>query len=104
MLESLSCGRKLRVTATVKGKGFMGVMKRHGMKGGPATHGHKSHRRVGSIGPLGGRVWKGRRMPGRVPRHDSTHWTRVLDQEGDVLTVMGSVPGPSGALVRVRTG
>ncbi|MDP6106872.1 MAG: 50S ribosomal protein L3 [Candidatus Brocadiia bacterium] len=95
------------VTGTSKGRGFAGVMKRHGFRGGPASHGATTHRHGGSIGPGSspGRVMKGRKMPGHMG--DSQVTVRSLkvvkvDGERDLLLVRGAVPGSRGGWVLVR--
>ncbi len=95
------------VIATSKGRGFAGVMKRHGFRGGPASHGATTHRHGGSIGPGAspGRVVKGRKMPGHMG--DSQVTVRNLkvvkvDGERDLLLVRGAVPGSRGGCVLVR--
>lgn len=94
------------ITGVSKGKGYQGVVKRHGFAGGPASHGSHFHRRGGSIGmrALPGRVHKGKRMGGRMGGDTVTikHREVVLcDAEKGVLGVRGPVPGPNGASVFV---
>ena len=69
-VEIFAPGERVKVTGTSKGKGFQGVVKRHGFGGGPATHGNTRHRKPGSIGPgtNPSRVIKGKRMPGHHGR------------------------------------
>ena len=96
------------VTAVSKGKGFAGVMKRHGFKGQRASHGaHKVHRKPGAIGQCAtpSRVFKGKRMPGRMGNQKTTTLNLQIvpaDAERDLLLVRGSVPGPRGATVLIR--
>jgi large subunit ribosomal protein L3 len=95
------------VTGISKGLGFQGVVRRHRMAGGPATHGGHSKRRIGSIGAnsFPARVEKGKRMPGRAGRVRVTQQNlRVVDLRPDdhVLLVEGAVPGPTGGIVLVR--
>lgn len=95
------------VTGTSKGRGFAGVVKRHGFRGGPATHGSKVHRGAGSIGPGTdpGRVIKGRRMAGHMGDEKVTvrNLTVVrVDPEQNLLLVKGSVPGHKEGYVLVR--
>lgn len=98
-------GDKVKVSAASKGKGFAGVVKRHGFAGGPKTHGQKhQHRAPGSIG--GGfpeRVVKGRRMAGRMGNDRVTIQSKVVDLDSDknLLLIKGAVPGRKGALVSV---
>ena len=92
---------------TTKGKGFAGVMKRHGFKGLGATHGVSvSHRSAGSMGATQdpGRVLPGKKMAGRMGGNNCTvHNNEVLHADGDagILVVKGQIPGPRGAYVKV---
>jgi large subunit ribosomal protein L3 len=96
------------VTATSKGKGFAGVVKRHGFKGLSSSHGTKrKHRAPGSIGGCAypGRVFKGVRMAGRMGGERTTAANLTLhevDADRGLLLIKGAVPGPAGALVLVR--
>jgi large subunit ribosomal protein L3 len=100
---------KVDVVATSKGKGFAGVMKRHNFKGLGAGHGVKrAHRKPGSIGACAtpGRVFKGTRMAGRMGGNRTTTQNltvHAVDAEKGLLLIKGAVPGPTGALVLVRT-
>ena len=100
-------GDKVIVRAVSKGKGFQGVVKRHGFKGAAtATHGTKhAHRQPGSIGStFPERVVKGKKMAGRMGFVKiSTRNLRVarVEKEKNLLWVKGSVPGPAQGLVRV---
>lgn len=104
-------GDKVEVSAVSKGKGFQGVVKRHGFAGGPRTHGQKhSEREPGSIGGsggrAGGRVAKGMRMAGRMGGDNVTVKNlRVLqvDAESNTLVLSGAVPGKKGTIVEVRS-
>lgn len=107
--ELFEAGQKVDVTATSKGRGFQGGVRRHHFAGGPRTHGQSDrHRAPGSIGSgtTPGRVFKGTRMAGHTGSERVTvRNLEVLsrnDAEG-VIFVAGSVPGPRGGLVRVRT-
>jgi large subunit ribosomal protein L3 len=100
-------GDRVKVTGTTKGKGFQGVVKRHGFGGGPATHGNTRHRKPGSVGPGTdpSRIIKGKRMPGHMgaARHTETGLQVVkIDAERNLLFVRGAVPGPSRGIVLVR--
>jgi len=101
-------GAFVDVTGTSKGKGFAGVMKRHGFKGQRASHGaHKVHRKPGAIGQCAtpSRVFKGKKMPGRMGNQKTTMLNLEIvqaDVERDLLLVRGSVPGPRGATVLIR--
>lgn len=100
-------GDKVVVAAVSKGKGFQGVVKRHGFKGDKASHGRKhSARAPGSIGATGfGRVIKGMRMAGRMGSDRITVKNlQVLqvDSNENLLLIKGAVPGRKGTLVEVR--
>ena len=95
------------VTATSKGKGFQGVMRRHGFGGGRATHGSMFHRAPGSIGQASdpSRVFPGTRLPGRMGgKRITTKNLKVVkvDEEQDLLFVHGAVPGPKGGYIAIR--
>jgi len=96
------------VIGQTKGKGFQGVIKRHGFHGQPGSHGaSKIHRAPGSIGQASdpSRVFKGTRMPGHMgaKRKTSVNLKVVsLDAEKNLLLVRGAVPGPNGSYVIVR--
>lgn len=95
------------VSGVTKGRGFQGVVKRHGMAGGPMTHGGHSKRRVGSIGcrSYPGRVHKGKRMPGHMGNVQvTTQNLKVVQLRAteNLLLVGGAIPGPTGAMVVVR--
>ncbi|MBB6121005.1 50S ribosomal protein L3 [Nocardiopsis algeriensis] len=102
-------GQKVDVTGKSKGKGFAGVMKRHGFRGLSASHGtHRTHRAPGSIGGCAtpGRVFKGMRMAGRMGNVRKTVQNLTVhsvDAEKGLILVKGAVPGPNGGLVLVRT-
>lgn len=98
---------KVDVTGTSKGKGFQGVMRRHGFKGGKATHGSMFHRAPGSIGAAAypSRVYKGRKMPGQMGAKRVTEiGLRVVEvrPEENLLLVAGAVPGPPKGYVYIR--
>ena len=95
------------VTATSKGKGFQGVIKRHGFGGGRATHGSMFHRAPGSIGQASdpSRVFPGTRLPGRPGGKRVTRKNLQIvkvDAEKNLLYVRGPVPGPDNGYVAVR--
>ena len=95
------------VSGVTKGQGFQGVVKRHRMGGGPQSHGHMSHRRIGAIGQRTwpARIMKNKRMPGHMGNLNITVQNmRVVQVRPDdnVILVEGAVPGPTGALVVVK--
>ena len=98
---------KVDIVGTSKGRGFQGVMRRHGFKGGKATHGSMHHRAPGSIGMAAypARVMKGQRMPGQMGNKRVTEMgLRVLEVnvEENLLLVAGSVPGWRQGYVFIR--
>jgi large subunit ribosomal protein L3 len=99
-------GELVDVSGTTKGKGFQGMVKRHGFGRGPETHGSMNVRKPGSIGATdAARVFKGVRMAGHMGAERATvQGLRVLrvDPERNLLLVHGSVPGPRGAVVVVH--
>jgi large subunit ribosomal protein L3 len=107
--EVFAGGQVVDVTGTSKGKGFAGVMKRHGFKGLGAGHGvQRKHRSPGSIGACAtpGRVFKGVRMAGRMGHVQVTTQNLTVhrvDADSGLLLIKGAVPGPKGGLVFVRT-
>ncbi len=99
-------GEEVKVTGTSKGRGFQGVVKRHGFGGGPNTHGNTKHRRPGSIGAGTdpSRVIKGKRMPGHygAARHTQINLRVVkVDPERHLLYIRGAVAGATNGIVLV---
>ena len=107
--EVFAAGVEVDVTGTSKGKGYAGVMKRHGFKGQGASHGAQAvHRRPGSIGGCAtpGRVFKGVRMAGRMgtDRVTTQNLTvHAVRAEDGLLLIKGAVPGPKGGVLFVRS-
>jgi len=106
--EMFEAGQKIDVSATSKGHGFAGVMKRYNFAGGRASHGaEKVHRQMGSTGQCQwpGRVFPGKKMPGH---YGSTRVTTQnleivrVDAESSRILVKGAVPGPKNGLVELR--
>ena len=106
--DVFAAGDKIDVQGTSKGKGFQGVIKRHGQSRGPMGHGSMYHRRPGSMGPTStpGRVFKGKKLPGHMGRVTVTiqnlDVVRV-DMDKNVLLIKGSVPGPKGAILKIKS-
>ena len=96
----------LKVTFKSKGRGFAGVMKRHGFAGGPKAHGSRFHRRIGAIGcrEFPGRVMKGKRMSGHFGNETVSVRASVhsFDAKTGVLALKGCVPGANGAFGRIE--
>ena len=108
-VETFAAGSVVDVTGKTKGKGYAGVMKRHGFHGLRASHGvERKHRSPGSIGACAtpGRVFRGTRMAGRMggKRFTVQNLTvQAVDLENNLLLVKGAIPGPKGALILVRS-
>ncbi len=101
-------GDLIDISATSKGKGFQGVIKRHGFKGGPGGHGSMFHRAPGSIGTSAwpSRVVKGKKMPGQMGNVRVTKKNLIvidIRREDNVMVVKGSVPGAKQALLQIFT-
>jgi large subunit ribosomal protein L3 len=107
-VDVFEAGEYVDVTGTSKGKGFAGVVKRHGFRGGPKTHGQSDRLRApGSIGACTtpGRVFKGKRMPGRMGGERVTLQgleVVLVDPERNLLAVRGSVPGAKSGLLMIQ--
>lgn len=100
-------GERVHVTGTSKGKGFQGVVRRHGFRGGRASHGSMFHRAPGSIGASSypSRVLKGTRMGGHMGGTKNTVRNLTVirtDKENNLLVVKGAVPGPRGSYLIIR--
>lgn len=105
-VSSLDGAKLLQITFKSKGRGFSGLIKRHGFAGGPAAHGSRFHRTSGSIGnrEWPGRVQKGRKMAGHYGNETVSVRNSFVsfDASSGVLAVKGSVSGANGAFGRVR--
>jgi len=107
LVDQFKPNEKVDVTGISKGRGFAGVVKRHGFGGGDATHGSMFHRAPGSIGASSfpSRVFPGTRMGGHMGHAQVTVRNLEVidvDPEDHVLMVKGAVPGPNGGYVIVR--
>lgn len=108
-VDIFSAGDLIDVTGTSKGKGFAGGIKRHNFARGPMGHGSKSHREPGSTGAMisggGGRVLKGKKLPGRMGAQKVTiqrlSVVRV-DADRNLVLIKGAIPGPKGSYVIIR--
>jgi large subunit ribosomal protein L3 len=105
-VSAFTLGDKLQVTSVSKGKGFQGVVKRHGFSGGPRTHGQKhSEREPGSIGGgLRTHVPKGMRMAGRMGSDRITQKNLkvvFVDKEKNIMLIKGAIAGKRGSLVEI---
>ena len=109
LVNIFASGEKVRITGTSKGKGFQGVVKRHGFAGGGASHGSMFHRAPGSIGASSypSRVVKGMRMGGHMGHNRVTVRDMIViqvDKDNNLLLVRGAVPGPRGGVVLIAKG
>lgn len=105
-VDIFAAGELVKVTGTSKGRGFQGVVHRHGFGGGPGSHGNTRHRKPGSIGPGTdpSRVIKGKKMPGHhgARRHTEMGLRVVrVDAERNLLFVRGAIPGSKNGIVMV---
>ena len=106
--DVFEAGEKIDVQGTSKGKGFQGVIKRHGQHRGPMGHGSMYHRRPGSMGSTStpGRVFKGKKLPGHMGRVTITiqnlDVVRV-DMDKNVILLKGSVPGAKGSILKIKS-
>jgi len=108
LADVFEVGDQVDIVGVSKGRGFAGVVKRYGFGGGPKTHGQSDRQRApGSIGACAypGRVWKGKRMPGRMGGTRVTAQNlrvELVDSERNLLAVRGSVPGAKGGLLMIK--
>ncbi len=104
--DQFSAGDYVDVSAITRGKGFAGSIKKMGFSRGPTTHGSHYHRGPGSLGSVApARVFKGRRLPGRMGgKRRTVQRLFVVDTDAakNILLVKGSVPGPRGGLVEIK--
>jgi large subunit ribosomal protein L3 len=100
-------GDRVHVSATSKGKGFQGTIKRHGFARGPMSHGSHNIRQPGSVGASAdpARIFKGQRMPGQMGNKTATVRNLevvAVDAENGEIWVRGGVPGGKNAVVKIR--
>ena len=107
-VDTFEAGDIVDVTGTSKGKGFQGVIKRHGQSRGPMAHGSRYHRRPGSMGGASfpSRVFKGKALPGQMGGDRITIQNLEVvkvDAERNVILIKGNVPGSKKSLVEIKT-
>ena len=107
-VETFEVGARVKISGTSKGKGFQGTIKRHNFSSGPKSHGSHNVRAPGSIGASAtpSRVVKGIRGPGQMGNRRVTQKgieIVAVDAKENLLLVRGSVPGPAGSIVEVRS-
>ena len=105
--DVFEAGDKIDVQGITKGKGFQGVIKRHGQHRGPMGHGSMYHRRPGSMGSTStpGRVFKGKKLPGHMGVQTVTIQNLdvvKVDLDKNAILVKGSVPGNKGAILKIK--
>ncbi len=106
-VDTFSVGDKVDIQGITKGKGFQGVIKRHGQSRGPMGHGSMYHRRPGSMGPCAtpGRVFKGKRLPGHMGVDKVTVQNLEIvkvDLDKNAILIKGSVPGNKGSILKIK--
>lgn len=107
-VDAFVSGDNVDIQGISKGKGFQGVIKRHGQSRGPMGHGSMYHRRPGSMGPTStpGRVFKGKKLPGHMGVETVTIQNLqvvAVDLDKNALLVKGSVPGNKGSILKIKT-
>ena len=107
-VERFEVGQRVKVTGTTKGRGFQGVVKRHGFRGRPGSHGHPKARNPGTLGPgtNPSRVIKGKKLPGQMgDKRQTIRNLRIerVDAERNLIYLRGAVPGAKNATVLIRT-
>jgi len=106
-VDIFEAGDIIDVTGTSKGKGFQGVIKRHGQSRGPMSHGSRYHRRPGSMGPVApNRVFKNKRLAGRMGGDRITIQNLEIvrvDAERNVILIKGNVPGAKKSLITIKS-
>ena len=105
--DTFEVGEKVDVTGTSKGKGYAGVIKRHGESGGPESHGSRYHRRPGSMGTLRPmRVFKGKKLAGHMGSETVTIQNLEIIEvcvKDNYILVSGNIPGPKQSLVLIKS-
>lgn len=106
-VDTFAEGEIVDVTGTTKGHGFQGNIKKDGQSRGPETHGSRYHRIPGSMGAVINRVFKGKKLPGRMGGKRVTTQNLVIakvDVEKNVIMIQGNVPGAKNSLVMIQSG
>ena len=106
-VDTFEAGETVDIQGITKGKGFQGVIKRHGQHRGPMGHGSMYHRRPGSMGSTStpGRVFKGKKLPGHMGVETVTIQNLVIvrvDTDKNAILVKGSVPGNKGSILKIN--
>ncbi|WP_125709077.1 50S ribosomal protein L3 [Lacticaseibacillus porcinae] len=104
--DAFAAGDIVDVTGTSKGHGYQGNIKKDGQSRGPMAHGSRYHRRPGSLGAIINKVFKGKKLPGRMGNHTRTMQNLTVvsaDLEHNVILIKGNVPGANKSNVIIRT-
>ncbi|MGC6768749.1 50S ribosomal protein L3 [Enterococcus sp. LJL128] len=106
-VDVFQAGDIVDVTGTTKGKGFQGVIKRHGQSRGPMSHGSRYHRRPGSMGPVApNRVFKNKKLAGRMGGNRVTIQNLEIvrvDADKNVILIKGNIPGSKKSLITIKS-
>ncbi|KRN32317.1 50S ribosomal protein L3 [Weissella halotolerans] len=104
-VDIFAAGDAVDVTGITKGHGYQGNVKKDGQSRGPETHGSRYHRRPGSLGAVINRVFKGKKLPGRMGNNKRTMQNLQIvrvDVDNNVILVKGNVPGANKSLVTIK--
>jgi len=104
--DIFAAGDAVDVTGITKGHGYQGNIHKDGQSRGPMAHGSRYHRRPGSLGAIINRVFKGKKLPGRMGNHQRTMQNLQVvraDVENNVLLIKGNVPGVNKSYVTIKT-
>ncbi|WP_225046461.1 50S ribosomal protein L3 [Lacticaseibacillus kribbianus] len=104
--DEFAAGDIVDVTGTSKGHGYQGNIKKDGQSRGPMAHGSRYHRRPGSLGAIINKVFKGKKLPGRMGNHTRTMQNLTVistDLEHNVILIKGNVPGANKSFVTIRS-
>ena len=104
--DIFAAGDAVDVTGITKGHGYQGNIHKDGQSRGPMAHGSRYHRRPGSLGAIINRVFKGKKLPGRMGNHQRTMQNLTVvraDVENNVLLIKGNVPGTNKSFVTIKT-
>ncbi|MFD1397712.1 50S ribosomal protein L3 [Lacticaseibacillus suilingensis] len=104
--DEFAAGDIVDVTGTSKGHGYQGNIKKDGQSRGPMAHGSRYHRRPGSLGAIINKVFKGKKLPGRMGNHTRTMQNLTVvstDLDHNVILIKGNVPGANKSFVTIRS-
>ena len=104
--DEFAAGDIVDVTGTSKGHGYQGNIKKDGQSRGPMAHGSRYHRRPGSLGAIIDKVFKGKKLPGRMGNHTRTMQNLTVvstDLDHNVILIKGNVPGANKSFVTIRS-